>query len=83
MKDEDDPSTTISNFDPLASLFKEEDSNIFTECLKLYYDFFIMLNESFTSLFSKGREHMKIFLNDFTFNFQKYFFLSDVCKYYS
>ena len=72
---------TISNFDPISSIFKEEDSKIFTECLRLYYELFIMFNGTIQSQFNEDKEHLKTIMNCFTYNFQKYFFQQDLSKY--
>jgi hypothetical protein len=64
----------------MSSLFKEEDSTIFTETLKLYYDFFVLLNNSLEYQFKKDRNELRIIMNDFTFNFNKYFFAEDLSK---
>lgn len=65
----------------MSSLFKEEDSSIFTETLKLYYEFFVLFNNSIEFQFKRDPKELQIILNDFTFNFNKYFFIEDLCKH--
>ncbi|CAI2362839.1 unnamed protein product [Moneuplotes crassus] len=71
---------SVSNFDPLYSTFKEEDSQIFIDCLKLYYEFFRLFNGSFATLYEKGKEHFKVIMGDFTYNFEKYFYKTDIME---
>lgn len=71
---------TISNYDPVASLFREEDSTIFTEALRLYYNLFTLFHDSIKSLFDKDIHILRSILNDFTQNFLKHFFTTDWCS---
>lgn len=70
----------ISNFVPVSSTFKEEDSEVFTDWLKLYYELFTMFNGTLTSRFEKDKDHLKVLMRDFTYNFEKYFFKEDIAN---
>lgn len=61
-------------------MFSEEDTNIFTELLRLYYDFFSLFHDSFRAVFEKDPEQLQIVLGDFTKNFEKYFFNAECSK---
>lgn len=68
---------TISNFAHTFSLFREEDTHIFTELLTLYHDLFRLFHNTMTDFFLNSPEQFKKMLNDFTINFDRYYFHSD------
>ena len=40
-----------------------------------------MFNGTLTSRFEKDKDHLKVLMRDFTYNFEKYFFKEDIGKF--
>jgi len=68
--------TTVSNFDPEYGNFKEEDTYILNETLKLYYDLFCLFHLSIRHVFERGQKYLENVLEDFTNRFDKHFFMT-------
>lgn len=73
----EDDKVTIASFEMTTSLFREEDTHIFTDTLKLYYDLFCLFHHSLQALFEKDKKLLESVLMDFTSNFDKHFFHND------
>lgn len=60
--------TAISCFEPTHSLFREEDTHIFTDTLKLYYDLFWLFHHSL-----QGKPLKYIYTATYFFEFHRKF----------
>jgi len=64
----------MSSFAPTYGVFKEEDSQILNETLKLYYDLFCLFHNNFKDLYDRSPQYLVKVLDDFTNKFDEYFF---------
>lgn len=68
---------SISNFTPEPSLFREEDTSVFKDVLRLYYDLFCLFHHSLRILFEKDPSMLQQVLNEYSMQFDKHFFHND------
>ena len=68
---------TISSFESTTSIFREEDTHVFKDVLKLYYDLFWLFHHSLSVIVQKDKALLKAIMNDYTLQFDKYFFLNE------
>ena len=73
---------SMSSFAPTYGVFKEEDSQILNETLKLYYDLFCLFHNNFKDLYDRSPQYLVKVLDDFTNKFDEYFFKTSWGKTY-
>jgi hypothetical protein len=66
-------------------MFQEEDSKLFGKVVTIYHQYFCMFHGSITKLYEEKLakdelEDFKAIVDDFTHNFNKYFFSKDYVK---
>ncbi|CAI2361143.1 unnamed protein product [Moneuplotes crassus] len=72
----------LSSFTPTHGSFKEEDTQILNDTLKLYYDLFCLFHLSLGSVWERGQMHLANVLEDFTTKFDTFFFSGSCAKSY-
>ena len=73
----DHEEVSISNFAPTTSIFREEDTHVFKDVLKLFYDLFWLFHHSIDVIFRKDRELLRKIMLDYAIQFEKHFFLNE------
>ena len=70
-------SKTIWNSNHISSIFSDDDTDIFKDVLKLYYDLFWLFHNSFNFLLTKEKSLFRRIMQDFSDQFNKHFFLNE------
>lgn len=60
--------------------YKEEDAFMFRSLLDLYYETFVYFNGPIQQLFENNQDAFEFIVQDFTLQFEKYYFIRDCGK---